>query len=172
MAIESVRPRPRLLAPNKPGAVRSHDDILDGTTVGEIMSRNLRSIATDAELWEARAQFEHYGIHHLFVDDRGYAVAIISDRDVLRAISPYADTNASQRRDEATLHRRVFQAASYHLITVHESALVQEAAAMLIEHKISCLPVVDDDDHIVGIVTIRDLLRGMLECLVPSSGAA
>ncbi len=169
MAVEPIRPRPRQIAPRHPIPVGSHD-ILGGQTVGEIMSHDLHTIAADAELWEARNQFQHFGIHHLFVEDAGSVIALVSDRDVLRAISPYADTNAAQRRDEATLHRKVFQAATYRLITVPAGALVQEAAAILLEHGISCLPVVDAEDRIVGIVTTRDLLRATLECAVPPPG--
>jgi acetoin utilization protein AcuB len=111
---------------------------------------------------------ERWRIHHLLVEDRGCVVALLSDRDLLGRISPYAQTNSAQRRDDDTLRRRVSRAASYHLLTVRHSAPVQEAAALLIEHEISCLPVIDEHDHLIGIVTTRDLLRGMLECVVPT----
>ena len=138
-----------------------------GTIVGEIMSRNVHTIAADAELWQARAELSHRAIHHLFVEDHGRVVAIISDRDVLQHISPFADTIASQTRDEATLHRKVFQVASFHLVTIAQTALVEEAAAVLLDRGISCVAVVDEEDRIVGVVTTRDLLRATLACVVP-----
>lgn len=163
---DPVRPHPRRVAPHRVASAGSHD-VMGGLTVGEVMSSDLHTIASDAELRDARATFERLDIHHLFVEDGGAVVAILSDRDVLRSLSPYVGTNSAQRRDEATLHRKVFHAATYRLVTIREDALVQEAAALLLDRDISCLPVVDRDDRIVGIVTTRDLLRSILECVVP-----
>jgi acetoin utilization protein AcuB len=43
-------------------------------------------------------------------------------------------------------------------ITVSPETTVKEAAALMIEHKIGCLPVVDEHT-LVGIVTETDILR-------------
>lgn len=161
------RPRPRLMAAGDSISDRRYEDILDGVPVSSIMSRALITISADAKLGEAREEMEIARVHHLLVEDRGFVVAVLSDRDLMRNLSPYAGTDSAQRRDDDTLRRTVFQAASYRLLTVRQSACVQEVAALLLEHRISCLPVVDDDDQVVGIVTTRDLLRGMLECAVP-----
>lgn len=45
------------------------------------------------------------------------------------------------------------------LITVTEQTPITEAIRLLMEHRISGLPVVDDDFHLVGIITEKDLLR-------------
>jgi CBS domain-containing protein len=45
------------------------------------------------------------------------------------------------------------------VITVKPSALVREAAELLLNHRISAVPVVDEDDHLVGIVSEGDLLH-------------
>ena len=165
---DDARPRPRRIANDVVVLGQQHDDLLHGVTVGEIMTRDLRTIPADASLAEARALMERWHIHHLLVEDRGCIVALLSDRDLLGKISPYAQTSSAQRRDDETLRRRVLRAASYHLLTIRHTASIQEAAAQLIEHEISSLPVIDEHDHVVGIVTTRDLLRGMLECVVPT----
>lgn len=131
------------------------------------MSRDLITIGADATLGEAHEVMAIAGTHHLLVEDRGVVVAVLSDRDLLRNFSPYTGTASAQRRDDDTARRVVFRAASYRLLTVRQTACIQEVAALLLEHGISCLPVVDEADHVVGIVTTRDILRGMLECVVP-----
>lgn len=45
------------------------------------------------------------------------------------------------------------------VITIKPGATVEELARVLIEHKISGVPVVDDEDRIMGIVTENDLIR-------------
>ncbi len=45
------------------------------------------------------------------------------------------------------------------VITVKQTATVEDLARLLMEHKISGVPVVDDADKIVGIVTENDLIR-------------
>jgi acetoin utilization protein AcuB len=163
MATYASRPSRRTSRP----AHDVREGALFSVTVEELMTTRLLMIAADAEVQDAREMLERHGVHHLLVEDRGRVVAIVSDRDILRAVSPYAGGISAQRRDEATLRRRVFQIASYRLITVPPDAAALEAAALMLEHRISSLPVVGEDGRIKGLVTRSDLLRGMLACLLP-----
>ena len=45
------------------------------------------------------------------------------------------------------------------VVTIHPEATVEELARLLIEHKISGVPVVDNEKKLVGIVTENDLIR-------------
>ena len=45
------------------------------------------------------------------------------------------------------------------VVTIHPEATVEELARLLIEHKISGVPVVDNENKLVGIVTENDLIR-------------
>ena len=57
------------------------------------------------------------------------------------------------------------------VITITPERTVERAAAMMTEYKIGCLPVVEDDYLVVGIVTENDLLRSYQEMLgLPSEG--
>lgn len=57
------------------------------------------------------------------------------------------------------------------VITITPERTVERAAAMMTEHKIGCLPVVEEGDLVVGIVTENDLLRSYQEMLgLPSEG--
>jgi acetoin utilization protein AcuB len=47
---------------------------------------------------------------------------------------------------------------------------VEEEAAVLLEKKVSCMPVVNEDMRPVGIVTWRDFLRAMVEGAGPGAG--
>jgi acetoin utilization protein AcuB len=142
-----------------------------GLTVGDIMSRPPLTVSADSDLREARYRLREYRVHHLFVEDRGRIVGLLSDRDVLRAVSPYADGISSQRRDDETLNRPVYSVASYDMITVGRDTTVEVAAATMLEHDISCLPVTGPSEEILGMVTTRDLLRATLSCLISAQPA-
>ena len=51
------------------------------------------------------------------------------------------------------------------VITIDAARTAERAAAIMVEHKIGCLPVVDDDASVIGIVTESDLLRAFQEML-------
>ncbi len=57
------------------------------------------------------------------------------------------------------------------VVTVDAERSVERAAAMMNQHRIGCLPVVDEDDAVVGIVTKTDLLQALQEMLgLPAEG--
>src|SRR5438132_44793 len=48
------------------------------------------------------------------------------------------------------------------VITVHPWTSAKEVAELLSRHGFTALPVVDDDDRLIGIVTEADLIRGRI----------
>ena len=48
------------------------------------------------------------------------------------------------------------------VITIGENTAVKAAAALLLQHNISCLPVVDEHKHLLGLVSWKDILRAAL----------
>ena len=147
-----------------------HSTGLPDLTVADVMSFPLITIEAEVTLAEARDLLAEYHCHHLVVTNRGTPVAIVSDRDIMRSISPFLGTIGEQPRDAHTLLRPVMQVATYRPITVHRTASIYEAAAILLERGISCLPVIDNTGGIIGIVTSSDLMRGMLSCSLPQQG--
>ena len=144
----------------------------DEIPVSAVMTTRLVTVAANASLAEAQDLLHRHGIHHLLVMHEQRVVAVLSDRDVLRSVSPYVGTLSEQTRDMRSLLRPVFQVATYHPITVSPDASVLEAAALMLDHAISCLPAVDAGGDTVGVVTSRDLLRGVLACSLPSQEEA
>ena len=54
------------------------------------------------------------------------------------------------------------------VITVKPETTVEELARLLIEHKISGVPVVDDDNQLVGVVTENDLIKKNARLHIPT----
>jgi len=131
-------------------------------TVEEIMSRKLVSVGMDDSLREIREIFEHVRFHHILVMDNDRLLGVISDRDLLKAVSPYASTQSERPRDAATLRKRAHQIMTRKPITIAVDGTVLEAIRLFIDKKISCLPVLNHDETVAGILTWRDILEAIV----------
>ena len=128
-------------------------------TVRDIMTTPVYSINMDASIREAKALFDKRRFHHTVVLQRKQVVGVLSDRDVLKVISPFIGNRMMQRsQDLNTLKQRIHQIMTRTLVTIDPDATVAEAARKMLTERVSCLPVVDEDMHAVGILTIRDFL--------------
>lgn len=93
------------------------------------------------------------------VTENDRVVGVLSDRDLLRNISPFVGRASEREQDAASLNKRVHQVMSRKLVSASPRVSVRAAADLMIRNKISCLPVIDDAGKCVGIVTHRDLLK-------------
>lgn len=129
-------------------------------TVDSLMTRDVVTVRDDASIFEIRRCFREGKFHHLLIlNEEGALVGVISDRDVLQAVSPFLDTLTEQPRDVQTLKKQARDLIKRPLITIQPRDRVEKAAERLLEHEVSCLPVVSEDGTLQGIVTSRDLLR-------------
>lgn len=126
--------------------------------VSDIMTRQVIRIGMDQSVREARDILAEFGIHHLVVTDGVRLVGVISDRDVLHAISPFAGKIDERSRDVASLNRRIHQIMSRAMVSVTPDERIAEAGRIMLARGISCLPVIDGSGHLAGIVTDRDIL--------------
>lgn len=128
----------------------------------EIMAKRVVTIDMDDTLDVIRKIFDKVRFHHMVViDERNKVVGVISDRDVLKALSPYLDTISEQERDQVTLNKKTHQVMSRQPITASPEDSIEQAAALLLENRISCLPVISEDQSLVGIVTWKDILKNL-----------
>jgi len=136
--------------------------------VTQIMSSKVVKVEMDDTLKVVKAIFENLPFHHLLVVENGTLMGVISDRDLLKAISPNIGTNIESYKDTATLNKKVHQIMTRNPITLNQNASVMDAVTAFNAHKISCLPILDDEARVVGIVSWRDILKNMQA--MPSQG--
>ncbi len=130
--------------------------------IGRIMATRVVTIEMDDSLEVVRDIFKKVRFHHLLVVDNQQLVGIISDRDMLKAVSPFVGTMSETTRDRATLNKRAHQIMSHHPVTVCSSCSLQEAAQLMLGRGVSCLPVTTKNGEVLGIVTWKDVLRAVL----------
>ena len=97
-------------------------------------------------------------LRHVPVVENGELVAIVSQRDVFKAMMS-STMGYGEKAQKAYLHSvRVKEIMTDPVVTVAPDTAVGEAAALMLNRGIGCLPVLDGT-QLVGIVTKTDLLR-------------
>lgn len=135
------------------------------------MSRAPITITIDDDLALVKQIFDDGRFHHLLVIDQGLLVGVISDRDLLRVLSPGLGTAVETRQDAAILHKKAHQIMSRGLITLSPEAGVYDAISLFNLHNISCIPIIDNTNKPVGIVSWRDIMRVLELKRMPNSKA-
>jgi CBS domain-containing protein len=128
--------------------------------VSEIMQSEVVTLAAGDRLDLADDVMRLGRVRHIPVLERdGRVVGIVTHRDLLAAsLSRALAFDASERR--TFMHSiDVGEVMSRDLATIGRDATLAEAAALLLGRRIGCLPVVEPDGTLVGLVTETDLLR-------------
>ena len=126
--------------------------------ITDIMTTRLVTVSMDDSLEVIKEIFDNVSFRHVLVVDGDVLVGVISDRDLLLAISPNVGTISETARDKSTMSKRAHQIMSRELKTLTIESRVEEAVDLFDLHTISCLPVVDKENRAVGIVSWRDLI--------------
>lgn len=132
---------------------------MERTRARDIMSSPPITVTPATSLPAATALMREKRIRHLPVVENGRLVGIVSRGD-LREASITAGINA----DSYELHFMLSQLTVGKLMTrkvftVTPDAPIVHIVELMTEHKIAGLPVVDESDTLVGIVTESDLLK-------------
>ena len=124
------------------------------------MTARVVTVEMDDRLALVKEIFDSTKFHHLLVlNGEGKLAGVVSDRDLLKALSPFLGSAAETARDLATLNKRVHQVMSRQPITLPPDAEIAHAVKVMLAHRISCIPIVDAVFRPIGIVSWRDLLR-------------
>ncbi|SHF87658.1 acetoin utilization protein AcuB [Desulfacinum infernum DSM 9756] len=127
--------------------------------VGWHMTRNPVTVSPDTPLPSAREIMEKKGFSHLpVVDDKGRLCGIITDRDIKKAWASPATTLSVYEFTYLLGRLKVSAVMTRDVITAHPGTSVERAAWILRKNRIGALPVVNDRDKVVGILTVSDLL--------------
>jgi acetoin utilization protein AcuB len=133
--------------------------------VGERMTRNPVTILETASIDDGIHLMRERRVRRLPVlDSSGKMVGIVSDKDLLHA-APSPATSLSVYELHYLLARlTIKQVMSSPVISVTADTPIEEAAAVMADHKIGGLPVVDGG-ALVGIITETDIFKILVELL-------
>ncbi len=132
--------------------------------VGRRMRTSLITLPKDATLAQARELLHTHRIRHLPIVEGDRLLGILTDRDI-REISPSSAAGISPDRTASFLAQiPVCHAMVPDVRTVSPYTTIEEAARLMIEHKIGCLPVTEGD-RLVGMITETDILGVLVDVM-------
>jgi diacylglycerol O-acyltransferase / wax synthase len=143
-----------------------------GPRVADLMTREVISIAPDDALATAYREMHRHRIRHLPVVRRdGRLVGLVTHRDLLAASSSTLVVRAEEDRVRLLGVVPAADVMETHLSVAAPDDPAADAGERMIRHKIGCLPVVDADGHLAGIVTEEDFLRWATARMAPPEPA-
>ncbi|MCR6546044.1 CBS and ACT domain-containing protein [Dehalobacterium formicoaceticum] len=126
--------------------------------VKEIMKTDLKTVLPSATIYDAVRIMKTHNLRHLpVVNESFHLLGIISDRDLRDE-----GVDVFQMEDNNELQNAVSKVMSTNLITGTPLDFIEEAAALLYEFKIGCLPIVLNK-KLVGIITGTDILNTFVQ---------
>ena len=126
--------------------------------VKELMSTAVEVVERNDDLSRVEDLMAAKKLRHLPVLENGEVVAVVSQRDLFKAMMS-STMGYGEKAQKAYLHSvRVKEIMAYPVVTVTPDTSVDEAADLMLQKGIGCLPVLDGS-QLVGIVTKTDLLR-------------
>ena len=143
---------------------------MDLMTVGKVMSPTPVVVEPKAPLREVCRLMAEHRIRHVPVISADGLVGVISDRDVREALPSPIGPDGAAEYAAAMDHIAVWKVMAEQVITVTPRTPLAQAAHLLADRKIGCLPVIEAG-RLVGIVTETDVLRAFAAFLDDLSGS-
>jgi CBS domain-containing protein len=116
------------------------------TGIGDLMTRDVLTVAPEDTLGEAAAKMTERGVGAVVVSDFGRMIGILSERDIMRAVADRIHSSEARVREWMTADP----------ITATPDTTIEEAGRTMLENGFRHLPVVDGE-RAVGIVSLRDV---------------
>jgi len=129
--------------------------------VADLMTPKVFTLLAEKKLFVAQQVMDWAHIRHIpVVDDHGRLVGLVSHRDILRAsISALYSSISKMERSQHLAGIAVRDVMQTRVHTATPDTTVQEAAKVMRHEKVGCLPVVNAERKLLGIITEHDLLE-------------
>lgn len=129
-------------------------------TVADIMTSKVVTLKPEANLFEAHNITREQGIRHLpVVNEQNEIVAVLTQKaliaNVMQIISEYGEQAISRKEKQTD----IMNVADSDFDTLSPEQNVADVADFFLANKHGCLPVVDTEDKLIGIVTSSDFIK-------------
>src|SRR5512145_1165653 len=127
--------------------------------VGDWMTRAVITISPDTSLAEAHKLMQEKHIRRLPVVEHDRIVGIVTLGDVRGAEPSQASSLSVWEMNDLLAKLKVAEVMTRNPMTIRQNASIAEAARLMLDHKFSGLPVLEDGGRLVGIITESDIFR-------------
>jgi CBS domain-containing protein len=134
-------------------------------TVADVMTRKLVTVTEQDVVANIDQAMHRLRLRHMpVVDADGKLVGLISHPDLMHAASSFL-SDREEDRNALIAQVSVGMIMQREVLTVEPDDLLIDAGKLMWESKIGCLPVVDPEGHLVGIITEADFIAIALQLL-------
>jgi acetoin utilization protein AcuB len=131
--------------------------------INEWMTKDVITVDPEASMMRAAKLMKEKGIRRLpVVDDKGKLLGMLSDRDVKEASPSKATTLDVHELYYLLSEIKVKNIMTPNPLTIRDTDTVLKCAAIMHDKKISGLPVLNDKDELVGIMTQNEVYSVLL----------
>lgn len=142
--------------------------------VSDIMQKNLDVVAPSAAVIDAaKLIFKHNHTGLPVVDGKNKLVGFITDQDILSECFPSMkeymedvvhgrDFNAMEKKLKEIMKMKVKDVMSKTVVSIEKNKSLLNAESIMKVKDIARLPVVDEKNHLIGILTKRDIFRTLV----------
>ena len=127
--------------------------------VANWMSKDVISVDVSDSMQDAARLIRKHKIKRLPVMENGKLVGIVTDRDLKRASASDVTTLEIHELLFLISEIKISDIMTKDPITIPFDYTIDEAAQILLEHKLSGAPVVDDEGQVAGVITQTDIFR-------------
>ena len=129
--------------------------------VRDLMTRSVRTLGRNDKLSTADSLMQSERIRHLPVlDEAGRLVGIVSQRDLFFSALVQALGYGSTTHDRMLNRILVKEVMIENVVTTTPETLVTDASRIMVDRKIGCLPVIEDE-QLIGILSESDIVSAV-----------
>ena len=126
------------------------------------MSKKIITVDVNDSMQDVMRMFKQNDIRRLPVMRKGKLVGIVTDRDLRSASASEATSLEVHELSYLTKKIKIPEIMTKNPLTVPLDYTIEETAVILLDNKISGVPVVNQEDEMVGIITQTDLFRALV----------
>lgn len=121
-----------------------------------IMSYPIQTVLEGSKIQSALYKMKQYSISHLLVlSGTGRLMGVVTEKLLLQYLS-------YQGAQEHTIEDTIERCYSTQVITATPDTNIRQLAVSCVEHHLSCIPIVEDNGNLKGIITRTDLLQSLI----------
>jgi acetoin utilization protein AcuB len=132
--------------------------------VSKSMTKKLITVTGETDILKVGNIMRDNRIRHVpVVDDSYILLGIVTDRDIRSAMPSVTleDFNSKEERNKLS-SLKAKDIMTRDLVTVSPTYTLQDVLLLFQKHHFGALPVIDDNKVLLGIISIRDLLRAFI----------
>lgn len=137
--------------------------MLENVTVRDWMTNGILTVSAATSITQAHQIMKDHGVRRLVVLENEQLQGIITIGDVREASPSDATSLSIWELNYLWAQLTVEKVMRRNVITIKASQPILDAAEIMLDRKISGIPVVDDDKHVIGMLTESDIFRMLVK---------